>query len=220
MRYTVFEVIGMDLNLIRENERKVFDAIQSLKDSVFGLKSSYVPFCYTAKKRGMSFDWEKYELFVEELCECAKEVEGYSEAIGERLREFFGLVLLFVDLFCPQDDRCFSSFKKLALTVLESGGSKGSLFDAIILDYVERDETDDAFRSDYKSFSSKIAEVDNETFYRCEKIAVENFIDRHALNCLRSSEETMRAVSEIQNIAMRLQRDFSQARELGASDDE
>ena len=218
--YTGLEVIDVDLNLIRENEAKIFEAIQNLKDSVFGLKASYVPFCYTARKRGMSFDWEKYELFVDELCKCAEEVEGYTETIGERLREFYGIVIRFVDLFCPQDDRCFASFKKLALTVSEDGGSKGTLFDAIMRDYVERDELDDAFRRAYESFSAKIGGEDFAAFYRCEKIAVEHFIDRHELNCLRSSEETLRAIEEIQRATMRLQRDFSVTRKLGVSDDE
>ena len=209
----------MDLRLIKENEAKVFEAIQSLKDSVFGLKASYVPFCYTARKQGMSFDWEKYEGFVDGLCACAEEVSGYTDSIGLRLREFFGLVIRFVDLICPADDRCFASFKKLALTVPREEGCPRSVFEVIIQSYMERDELDAAFLKEYESFTAGMLLEDFEVFYRCEKIAVEKFVDRHALNCLRSSEETMRAVSEIQDLAMRLQREFAVARKAEMLED-
>ena len=198
-----------------ENEEKVFKAIQDLKDSIFGLKQSYIPFCYTNDREdGYRFSEEKTKVFVQKLSECAVETRPYSPELERVIPLFFEVTTKLLAAICSSGDWVFVSFRKLADTAKKSCPEENSVYERIVADHkykIDRMFDKEAFWPLYEEFMGYMGHVDGERFYLCVKQTVECFLDDHRLNCLDKEQLTESIVARISRLCASIERDLDRA---------
>lgn len=197
------------------NEKKIFDAIQELKDCIFGLKQTYTDFCYehTVKDGCSSYmmSTEKLNDFANELSETAKAVRYYNESFDPILPVFFKVTIMFLTAACNPSDWLFVSIRKIGGTVFKTDPDEKSTFDIMvetatptINDYF----TDGLFWKDYELFNASLGGVDLSDFEQCVKRTIERFIDEHELNALGDDVATQNFVARINRTAVTIARDL------------
>ena len=197
----------------RENEALIFKAIQDLKDSVFGLKQSYVRYCYTySEEDGRRFSVPKADAFAQELSTIAQQTPTYCGELAEVMPLFFRVIPRLLTAICGSGDWIFASFRKLAEAALKETPEEKSILECIVDDH--RAEIDAAFPNgefwpDYETFCGYMGRVDNESFYRCAKLTVEAFLDERCLNVLDRDQATAGVVARISRLAAAIDRDLS-----------
>lgn len=197
-----------------ENERKIFDAIQDLKDSIFGLKQSYTSFCYDHfNSDGYStydLSQEKMLLFIEKLCDTARNVKYYHEDYDAVLPSFFAMTILFLTAACNPSDWLFVSIKKIGSTVYKSGSEK-SVFDIMVEDStgtINGRYEDDCFWVEYRKFNKSIENVDLTDFEQCVKRTLERFIDDNNLNTLNDPLATNNIIARLNRTSSFINREL------------
>ena len=195
------------------NEDKIFKAIRELKDSVFGLKQSYTPFCYTRTgEEGETFSMEKMEAFSAELTAFGKQAAEYTDELELLLPAFFRAVLMLLDAICSSSDWVFVSIRKLAETALKNSAEEESTLDRIVKSYRGKISVmfpEGEFWTAYEQVSRDMGRVDNESFYRSVKHALEAFLDEHRLNVLDRDSSTDAVVARMYRLAASVERDLA-----------
>lgn len=204
---------------IQENERKIFAAIQHLKDSIFGLTQSFSDFCFDINQEGKSIVSEtKLRSFVEDLTLRSHQSSDYDNAFCELSPLFFEMSIRYLLAACNPSDWQFISIKKLAATLHRQGDGYKSTFDFMVEDmheYLEDYWQGDEFRQLYSKYSTLINGLSYEecvSFEKCVKAALERFIDAHYLNSLVNDFETQAIVSKINRTASIIHSDLRKAR--------
>lgn len=173
--------------IILKNEQRILKCVQAMKDSIFGLQNSFMPYCYSNSK----LNKRKMKNFIKELCEISKKVKTYNAAFDNVLPLFFKVSILFFDGAVNNEDKVFSSFRKIA-SLLEKDGLDGkSTFDIMVDNALLIHEDyfiKEGFLDIYAKFSNELLKVDATELYYCIKNLVEEFIDQHKLNYLYNNE--------------------------------
>ena len=195
-----------------ENEKKIFDAIQELKDSIFGLNQSYADFCYQySAEYGYTLDQLKIESFAQALSETAMQVKYYEGAFEPVLPVFFRMSIMFLAAACNPSDWLFVSIRKLGNTVYKANTEEKSIFDIMVEDsskYLDEYFEGNVFWEIYKQFSDLISNVDLTNFGQCVKRALERFIDDNNLNTLNDDAATQNIVSRMRRTSVMIARDI------------
>lgn len=206
----------------RENEEKIFKAVQDLKDSVFGLKQPYISYCYTySQEDGYRFVPAKAEYFAAELSRCAAGTRTYSEELSEVMPLFFRTVVRLLAAICGSGDWVFVSFRKLAKTALKSDPTEESVLERIVESHraaINKMFWEEEFWPEYEAFNAYMGRVDAENFYLCAKHAVEDFVDEQRLNVLDRDRMTEGVVARISRLAAAIDRDLERP-EMGEEND-
>lgn len=197
----------------KENEEKLFKAIQDLKDSIFGLKQPYIPLCYDiSPERGYEFNSRKMRALVDELTETSKTVRSYQAEFAPILPLFFELCFKFLAAVCNPSDWIFVSIRKIANTLYRHAPGADSTFDRMLRN--NRNTIDNLFAQDefwplYEDFSARIDELDFQGFSQCVKHTVETYIDNHHLNTLDHDQATQSIITRLNRVSSTIQRDVS-----------
>lgn len=194
--------------LQRNNEEKIFSAIQDLKDSIFGLNNSYVNFCYEYSENFHYLNEEKMDSFISELIELSRNTNTYKNEFESLIKDLLYMEIKYIQHFCPFNDQTFASLRKIAETVYKPNAEYKSTFDVLIGD--QKDFLDLIFIEKYDNFTQEIINVDFNEFYKCIKHALEAFIDNHNLNCLNDEAATSNMVFKISRLSQRIQFDTRQ----------
>ncbi len=199
----------------RANEDKIFKAIRDFKDSVFGLRQSYVPFCYThSREDGDVFSVEKMSVFAFELFVYARQTKEYTDELKQVLSSYFRMVLMLLHAICSSGDWIFVSMRKLAEAALKSGTESESTLDRIVKSHTDRIDSafpDGEFWEEYEMFCRDMGRVDNEAFYLSVKHALETFLDEHQLNVLDRDSSTDAVVARLSRLAASVERDLARS---------
>lgn len=194
------------------NEKKIFDAIQGLKDSIFGLNQPYTDFCYShSLEEGYTLDLSKLSEFSTSLANTAKQVKYYDATFEPVLPLFFKMAVMFLAAACNPDDWLFVSLRKLGDTVYKTNASEQSVFDIMVENdskYLNEYYQDKAFQAIYNQFSEEIAFLDMTNFAQCVKQAIERFIDENELNTLNDDIATRNIILRIQRSSEMITRDM------------
>lgn len=192
----------------KKREKKIFDAIQQLKDAVFGMESSYAQYCYSMSERRWKFDPEKANQFISELIGYAVEDPRYAGELEPLIRDFLIIVLEYLDCTFASNEYKFCSIRKIAYATWKETAENVSTFDVLITD-VEKDLSADCFQI-YKKFTNAIVTVDQDAFYICIKHALEKFVDENGLSCIDDEDAVDQMVARIRQLAYRLKVDNRQ----------
>ena len=196
----------------RENEDRIFHAIQDLKDSVFGLKQPYISFCYiSSSEDGYLFSIEKAFSFADELSQYAKQTRTFSAELSDVMPLFFRTIVKLLAAICGSSDWTFVSFRKLAKTALKNTPEETSVLERIVESHravIDDMFTNNEFWPEYEAFRSYMGHIDGEAFYLCAKHAVEDFVDDHKLNVLDRDQLTDGVVARISRLAAAIDRDL------------
>lgn len=197
----------------KANEDKIFKAIRDFKDSVFGLRQSYMPFCYTRSgEDGDVFSMEKMTAFARELTGYAKQTKEYTDELEGVLSGYFPTVLMLLHAICSSGDWMFVSMRKLAEAALKSSVEDESTLDRIVSSYrsrIDRAFPCGEFWQEYEAFCRDMGRVDNEAFYLSVKHALEAFLDEHRLNVLDRDSSTDAIVARLSRLAASVERDLA-----------
>ncbi len=199
----------------RENEDKVFKAIQDLKDSIFGMRQPYIRYCYIhTDEDGLVFCDEKAEIFVTLLCSFCSGTRTYSEEWGAVMPLFFRVTARLLAAICNSGDWIFVSFRKLAKAAMKSSPEEESVYERIVDSH--RAQIDQTFPSgvfwpDYESFRSFMGQMDPEDFYLCVKHTLEDFLDDQNLNVLDRDQLTDSVIARMSRLSAAIERDLRRA---------
>ena len=191
---------------MKDNEQKIIDAINNLKDSVFGLHSSYAQFCYSTIDGKWTLDKTKINDFVNGLLIYARQHQKYSDTYENLMTNFFELVVVYIDCVCPIDDQLFVSFRKILNTIKKDSVDSLSTFDVMINDEINSFDKD--FIAKYEYLTKTIVEADYDSFCSCVKYAINEFVDNNQLNILSDDIATERAIININRLSSKLKFDF------------
>ena len=184
-----------------KNEERIFDTIQELKDSIFGLKQSYISFCYDyTEENGYVLNYEKLHSFSLELSDIAKKVDCYDDSFANILPSFFKLAVIFLHTTCNPSDWIFVSFRKIGKTIYKNQEDEQSTFDIMVENATEYLK-DNLFWKEYSLFNNLIKNVNLSDIDLCIKKTIETFIDEYRLNCLDDDELTQNIISKINRIS-------------------
>lgn len=210
-----------------ENEHKVFEAIQSLKDSVFGLKQSFSEYCFDfSNTREYTFNETKMYSFIDELAKLAQSTRAYSSSFERFIPLFLEMSLRFLAAACNPSDWQFRSIKKLAGTVYRESSDYKSTFDFMVEDtqkYLDAYWACGQFGKVYSEYSAIILDFDYDacvSFETCVKQTLERFIDSHNLNSLSSDFDTQTIIARITRTANLIQADLEKSRSMVKHDRE
>lgn len=198
-----------------ENEDKIFQAIQDLKDSIFGLKQPYIRYCYEyTEEDGYVFSRERTGVFAHRLTMCARETRTYSEELSAAIPLFFEMCAMLLAAICGKGDWIFVSFRKIAKAALKSSPEEESVLERIVKN--SQEDIDDMFPDGafwvlYEEFRPYMGQVDAEGFYLCVKHALEDFLDEHHLNALDKDKATESMVARINRLSAAIERDLSRS---------
>lgn len=201
----------------KENEEKIFKAVQDLKDSIFGLKQSYIRYCYrVTEEDGYVFDREKAKFFAGLLSKYSRGTRKYSEELAPVMPLYFEMCAMLLAAICGRGDWVFVSFRKIAETAVKSSPEEESTLNRIVGSYW--DELDDmfpdgAFRTLYEEFDSYMGRVSGEDFYYTVKYSLEDFLDDNSLNVLDRDRMTESAVARINRLGAAIERDLNRSGE-------
>ena len=193
---------------IQKREKKILDAIQQLKDSVFGMETSYAQYCYSVNEHKSELDFEKVNQFIYKLINYASADSRFTAELKPLIQDFLTITLQYLDSTFASYEYKFSSIRKIAYTIRKNNAEQKSTFDILITD-VEQDLSTDCFAL-YKKFTNDILSVDQESFYLCIKHALEKFVDEHGLNCIDDENAVDQMVSKIHQLAYRVKLDNRQ----------
>lgn len=206
----------------RENEEKIFKAIQDLKDSVFGLRQPYISYCYNySEEDGYRFVPARAEYFAAELTRCAMGTRTYGEELSEVMPLFFRTILRLLAAICGSGDWVFVSFRKLAEAALKDDPEDQSVLERIVDSHraaIARMFFEEDFYPEYEAFRGYMGRVDGEAFYLCVKHAVEDFVDEQRLNVLDHDQLTGTVVARISRLAATIDRDLDRPEVPGEND--
>ena len=199
----------------RQNEDRIFKAIQDLKDSIFGLRQSYIPFCYTNDREdGYRFSEEKTAIFVAELSEYSGGTRTYSDELKEVMPLFFEVSVKLLAAICSSGDWVFVSFRKLANAAMKDSSEEESTFDRIVASHraqIDKMFPADSFWEPYAKFCGYMGRVNAENFSLCVKHTVEDFLDDRHMNCLDRDQTTEHIVARISRLAAAVERDLNRS---------
>lgn len=183
----------------KTNEEKIFDVIQDLKDSIFGLKNSYVKYCYSETNEGLYWDNRKSENFIEELLKHAKMTSTYNAQFEGLIVLAFELTLKFILHACNFEEQQFVSLRKIIKTTQKRSKEEQSVFEIM----VERQKGyfDMIYFDKLKLFCDQIIDVNFDDFYKSCKHAIEAFIDSHNLNSIKNDKATSELVLRISRLS-------------------
>lgn len=196
--------------IMRENESAIHNAIQDLKDSIFGLKQPFsVMGIISDTEHGPTIDSEKLSPFISELENIAKTLPDHDDGIERVLKQFWIVAIKFLIVSCREEDWNFQSIKKLAGAVEKADVETDSVFDILISD-ARHDLSmaypgDEEFWALYREFSLGIIDCDTNKFLLLNKHTLERYIDNHLLNTLESPEATNQIISQIERCARHTQ---------------
>jgi len=201
----------------KENEEKVFKAIQGLKDSIFGLKQPYIRYCYTfTENDGYVFDREKAKFFAGLLAKYSRGTRRYSEELAPVMPLFFEMCAMLLAAICGKGDWVFVSFRKIAETAVKSSPEEESTLNRIVCSYGDEIDSlfpDGAFRKIYLEFESYMGRVSGEDFYYTVKYTLEDFLDDQQLNVLDKDKMTAGTVARINRLSAAIERDLNRSGE-------
>lgn len=199
-----------------ENEEKIFDAIQDLKDSIFGMKQPYIRFCYRRTEDGIEFDREKTAQFAAELTELSHHTLAYSEELEPVMPLFFEMCAMLLAAICGRGDWIFVSFRKIARTALKASPEEESTLERIVQSHKETIDfsfPDGSFFPLYDAFNSYMGHVESNDFYHTVKYTLENFVDSHRLNVLDRDRMTENVTARIHRLSAAIERDLNRGEE-------
>ena len=196
----------------KENEEKLFKAVQDLKDSFFGLKQPYTRYCYDrTEENGLVFNWGKADAFAAVLFEFSPQTRVYGEDLEKAVRLFFRVTVRLLDAICHSGDWIFVSFRKLAETALKSSPEEESVYERIVKNHstkIDDHFPDGSFWPEYEDFCTFMGQVDSERFYYCVKYTVEAFLDDRRLNVLDRDQLTESVITRISRLSAAIERDL------------
>lgn len=205
----------MDLKQ-RENEDKIFAAVQDLKDSIFGMKQPYTPFCYDiTEEDGLVFNDGRAAAFAAELSAFARSTRTYSEALAPAVPIFFLVTLRLLAAICSSGDWVFVSFRKLAKTVGKDSPEEESVYERIVdshRPHIDRLFPDGRFWPDYDIFRHSMDHADSEDLFLCIKHTLEAFLDDRHLNALDHDPMTENISARISRLSAAVERDLRRAK--------
>ena len=190
------------MDKIQKQEKQIFDAIQLLKDAVFGMESSYAPYCYFSTAQVRKLDVDKMRQFIEELLLLASQDSRYSSDLESLIKDFLLITLNYLDCTFASNEYKFSSIRKIAYATWKQAENQTSTFDILITD-VEKNISSECFDL-YKQFTKQIITVDQDAFYICVKHSLEKFVDNHGLNCIGDEDAVDQMTSRIRQLAFRI----------------
>lgn len=182
----------------RINEEKVFDAIQDLKDSVFGLKNSYVRFCYSDSESGRFWDNSRVDIFIDEIIENAKKSSYYKSEFASDIKLILELILKFIHKVCPFEDQRFVSIRKIVKTAEKPTTDYKSVFEIMI--ETQNQYFDMEYQNKCNELFLNITGIDFQSFYKCIKHGIEAFIDSKGLNILNDDDMTREVLARIKRV--------------------
>ena len=185
--------------IIKSNEEKIFDSIQELKDSIFGLKNSYVNYCYSESNTSLYWDNKKSEDFIQELLGFAKNNDIFEKNFEELIVMAFELSLKFILYACNFEEQRFVSLRKIIYTMKKSNNEEQSVFEIMVEN--QKEYFDFAYLEECETFCQKIIEVDFDAIYKCCKHAIESFIDTKHLNSISNEKATADIVLRINRLS-------------------
>lgn len=192
--------------------KKIFDAIQELKDSIFGLNQSYADFCYNYSfENGYYLDQSKLIAFSTSLANTAKQVKYYDSVYAKVLPLFFKMAVMFLAAACNPSDWLFVSIRKLGTAVYKTSAEEQSIFDIMVEDssaFLDEYFSDKSFQEVYNQFSKEITTIDMDNFGQCVKRAIERFIDENELNTLNDDVATQNIISRMARTSAIITRDL------------
>ena len=183
----------------KTNEEKIFDAIQDLKDSLFGLKNSYANYCYSESSNGLYWNNNKSERFIEEIISQAKSTKTYNEEFEPIIRAALELSLKFILHACNFEEQQFVSLRKIIKTMEKDIEGEPSVFEIMV--NRQKGYFDNIYLEKLEQFSLKMVGIDFEAFYKCCKHAIESFIDKNNLNSINSNRVTSEIVLRINRLS-------------------
>lgn len=183
----------------KSNEENIFDAIQDLKDSIFGLKNSYVQYCYSQSDTGLAWDDDKSNLFIKELLKSATNTKTYKEEFNELVSMVFEIAIEYIRYACNFEEQLFVSLRKIIKTTEKYTCDELSTFE-IMIDR-QKQYFDLIYLEKCKEFSVKMIEVEFDDFYKCCKNAIEQFIDEKNLNTIYNDRATREIVSRVNRVS-------------------
>jgi len=192
------------------NEKAIHEAIQDLKDSIFGMKQSFASMCMTSDSEYVADrDQERTTQFVEELISIAENTDCFTPKMLETVSLFFEVSIKFLLVACPKTDWLFQSIKKISNTVLKNASTEKSTFDVMVEDariYIDEVFIDEAdFWQPYQNFTTCIAAVDQSQFCLCVKRTLEQYTDIHCLNPIDNDELTKRIIDRLYRNSRQIQ---------------
>lgn len=192
------------------NEKKVFDAIQELKDSIFGMNQPYIGYCYDySLENGHSLNIDRVDEFANALSETSKKVSVYDNHFSEVLPSFFRLSVLFLDAVCNPSDWIFVSIRKIAETVYKQDNDQQSTFDIMVeKSSIHRFAAKETFYKEYNHFNKCIHDVEMTNFARCVKLTLECFIDEKELNPLADDDSIRAIISRVNRTSSVISREI------------
>lgn len=206
----------MDMDPMQQkHEDEIFQAIQDLKDSIFGLKQPYTPYCYEdIPGQGYVFSPAKTGEFVGQLCALAREVRSYREELEPVLPLFFSMTVRLLSAICGSGDWVFVSFRKIAKTALKSEPDEESTLDRIVSSHrhlLDLHFPEGEFWADFDVFSHYMGRVDPDSFYMCVKHTVERYLDCRRLNPLDSPRTTQAITTRIHRLSAAIEQELRQS---------
>ena len=183
----------------KTNEEKIFDVIQDLKDSIFGLKNSYVKYCYSETDGSLFWDNKKSEKFIKELLEHAKMTSTYNAQFEGLIVLAFELILKFILHACNFEEQQFVSLRKIIKTTQKESKEDQSIFEIMVEQ--QKGYFDMVYFDKLQLFSDQIIEVNFDDFYKSCKHAIEAFIDSHNLNSIKNDKVTSELVLRISRLS-------------------
>lgn len=181
------------------------DALQLLKDTIFGMEASYTDFCYNKEAPGWYLDEDKVQSFIRELLKNAKCLHICTPDQEELISSFLHIVIEYLDRTFSSHEYKFSSIRKISAAVKKEFIYYKSPFDILIED--EQKNLSEECLAMHTNFTNKIVSVNQDDFVACVKYALEKFIDDHQLSCLSDEFAARQTASRIRRLADRIQLD-------------
>lgn len=173
---------------MNENKKRVLNAIDLLKDTAFGLGSSYVDYCFSFNKK-QTLDMEKLNSFIDELVTNATRCPEYQPEFEPLMRDGLYMVIVLLSREFAVREYNFLNLMKFVRAWEPNKNTAVSPFDIIIGD--RKEQLEPAYMERYTRFSTNIAQITKQfdSFYESVHYAMQSFVDSHDLNPLCNEDE-------------------------------
>lgn len=181
-----------------ENKQKVLVAIESLKDTIFGLDSSYSSFCFlTDENQKHALDLDKLNLFIDELVNHATQCPEYQPEFEPLMRDGLYMVIVLLSREFSAREYRFDNLLKFTRAFQPNSKTNISPFDIIIGD--RKENLEPAYIERYTRFSSNIDQIKLQfhDFYGSVHFAMQAYVDAHNLNPLNDDDDCSFMLSTI-----------------------
>ena len=199
----VAEVIMMSADM-KNNEQRILDGYEKLKDRIFGLDQPFFkPFYTYSPRQGYQYDEVAANLLIESVLEhCAKDEQLFYSI----MRDFLDISLKFLFVACNSDDWSYISFVKLSETIEKREADWVTTMDVMVGDEQEvlNDTYGDKFNETYNRLTDAILGKDLSEFPHYVKKSLEKHIDANGLNCLNDDEMTEEVLELMDQISRRV----------------